>query len=211
MGRFFLILACTLLLATPVRAQSDAPYELSFEEARMAQAKLYGLLYKISIVDGKIGPETRTAISRWQAHHGQPVTGYLTKQQYEYLAGVDFGTFMYASVAASTDGAYAAVWSRKQRLYAEREALAACRNRSKSPEKCIVVNSATASDETEHWIAALHCKRGDDDDRLFHISVASARTREAAITEVRNMSAEDGYVRSQCELRTIVESRGRHQ
>jgi hypothetical protein len=58
-------------------ARSDVRY--SDREVADVQQGLRGLGYYSGMVDGNLGPETQTAIQRYQMEHQQPVTGLLDR------------------------------------------------------------------------------------------------------------------------------------
>ncbi len=67
---------------------AEWPYDekpLSYEQKAELQQLLTTAGYSTDGVDGRIGPNTRSALRRWQMNSGFPADGYATQEHLEYL------------------------------------------------------------------------------------------------------------------------------
>ena len=212
MLRILFVLAGLLFAGQSIAGDTD-PYEMSESDVQLAQTKLYGLNYAISEIDGKLGPETRKAIAKYQTIEGHPSTGIITEKEFKKLRDIDTTGTMWAALSSSTDGAYSSVWNRNSRSEAVREALNGCREKSSKPEKCITITERVnnSSSMEQGWIAAAHCPRSDDSTKPRYVSVMGRPKRALAVEGVFDLAMENGYSRDDCTLLTVIEVLGRHK
>jgi hypothetical protein len=206
-----------MLFSNIALAGDDDPYPLSADEIFIVQQQLYNLNYDVGSIDSKLGERTRGAITEWQTHKKMLATGFLTLKQYQQLKAVDTSVYRWGAVGGSTDGAYSSVWDQDTRAVAEEKAMAGCRSNSTTPEKCTlmrVFDLVTKKDD-EGWIAFVHCEKkqeGETKTTTFtDASLVARPAKDDAIKAAFAQSLQDGFVRSSCKLRTVIEALGRHQ
>ena len=104
---------------TPGRSLTDAGV------IREVQEKLYNLNYDISVLNGQMNEETRTAIREWQTNVKHEPTGELSDDELGELRSARIPT-TWGALAYAARGASAVVWSRPSRREAISAALADC-------------------------------------------------------------------------------------
>ena len=104
---------------------------------REVQEKLYNLNYDISVLNGQMTEETRTAIRLWQTIVKHEPTGELSEDELAELRGARIPT-TWGALAYAAKGASAVVWSRPSRQEAASAALADChKNAGRDPCKVV--------------------------------------------------------------------------
>ena len=104
---------------------------------REVQEKLYNLNYDISVLNGQMTEETRTAIRLWQTIVKHEPTGDLSEDELAELRGARIPT-TWGALAYAAKGASAVVWSRPSRQEAASAALADChKNAGRDPCKVV--------------------------------------------------------------------------
>lgn len=150
--------------ATPVVAQSALT---SPEVIREVQGQLYNLNYAISLTDGRLNPETREAIRKWQENTKRTATGDLTAADLAFLRSARIPV-VWGALAWNVRGASGVVWNRPSRSVAEQAALEQCRKNSKgsSCKSLAAANKACGAlgfytgrvRGTQHWGAYARIK-----------------------------------------------------
>ena len=74
--------------ATASTDEEDRALDLTLEEGTLVQHALGSLGFDPGLVDGHVGPKTRTALKAWQKEKGYPVTGRLSGEQLKVLMAV---------------------------------------------------------------------------------------------------------------------------
>ena len=207
-----ILLALTgLLFISPSFAGSSDPYEMSESDIELVQTKLYELNYGITAFDGKLGPETRRAITEYQEAKNHAATGIITEAEFKALQDADTSGLAWAALSSSTDGAYSSFWNQGSRTEAKRKALSGCREKSNDPEKCTTVTEPSVNTSDQGWIAAVQCRRSDDEGEHTRISVSSRTKRALAVEGAFDYATKGGYLRNDCTLLTAIDARGRHK
>lgn len=199
----FLLLSAQMVHAQIAGVFSSIDFEKFYKDVQTA---LYNENMDIN-PDGKPGPQTRSAISKWQSLYDYPGTGELTDEQLKQLVTRSFADYAWAAVGSSTDGAFFSVWNRADRLTAETEARKGCIEKSNKPENCIVLRSFSNSTKGFGWIASVQCegKKGK------YISGTAGSERDEVISRAFDNAKNDGFSRDLCTLKTVIEARGRHK
>lgn len=210
MLRILFVLA-GLFFAGPSIAGGTDPYKMSESDIQLVQTRLYMFNYDISEIDGKLGPETRKAIAKYQERISHPSTGIITEEEFTRLEKLDATGGTWAALSSSTDGAYSSVWSQSSRSKAERKAETGCLEKSNTPEKCTTIAAVTFHSSDQGWIAAVRCSRSDNDSELSYISLAQGDSKAHAVGNAFEPVAGKGYSRDDCRLLTAIETRGRHK
>jgi peptidoglycan hydrolase-like protein with peptidoglycan-binding domain len=125
------------LPAAPGRALTDAGV------VREVQERLYNLNYEISVLNGQLSEETRTAIRDWQKNTKHEPTGELTEDELTELRNVRIPS-TWGALAYAARGASAVVWNRPSRQEAVSAALTDCRSRA-GRDNCKVVTAAESA------------------------------------------------------------------
>lgn len=107
---------------------------------REVQEKLYNLNYDISVLNGQMSEETRTAIRQWQTNTQREVTGELSEDELAELRTVRIPT-TWGALAYAARGASAVVWNRPSRQEAASAALTDCHSNA-GRDNCKVVTAA---------------------------------------------------------------------
>ena len=68
-----------------VAAWREEEHPLSYAQKVELQGLLTAAGYSTDGVDGKLGPNTRSALRRWQIEAGFPADGYATLEHLEFL------------------------------------------------------------------------------------------------------------------------------
>jgi hypothetical protein len=106
---------------------------------REMQEKLYNLNYDISVINGQMTEETRTAIREWQAIVKHEATGDLTEDEIAELRSARIPT-TWGALAYAARGASAVVWNRPSRQEAASAALTDCHTNA-GRDSCKVVTA----------------------------------------------------------------------
>lgn len=209
MVRALLALLFFFIVAPVAHAQQA---NLTTDEVLAIQHKLFEYGYSmVGIPDGKIGPNTREAISKWQERKGLAVTGVLTREEADFLISLDFPTgWLWGALSASTDDAYQAYWNYSSGVAAYKDALVGCRNRSNSPQKCAVV-AGFADEDGPSWLAAVRCNQDEGAVKRVGIAITSSPSRERAIENAFNAEIMEGYYRGNCWLLALIAADGSHE
>ena len=104
---------------------------------REIQERLYNLNYDISVLNGQLTEETRSAIRDWQKNTKHEPTGELTQDELAELRNVRLPS-TWGALAYAARGASAVVWNRPSRQEAVSAALTDCRSRA-GRDNCKVV------------------------------------------------------------------------
>jgi Domain of unknown function (DUF4189)/Putative peptidoglycan binding domain len=107
---------------------------------REVQERLYNLNYEISVLNGQLTEETRTAIRDWQRNTKREPTGELTDDELAELRNARLPS-TWGALAYAARGASAVVWNRPSRQEAVNAALTDCRARA-GRDNCKVVTAA---------------------------------------------------------------------
>jgi uncharacterized protein DUF4189/putative peptidoglycan binding protein len=121
----------------PGRALTDAAV------VREVQERLYNLNYDISVLNGQLTEETRTAIRDWQKNTKHEPTGELSEDELTELRNVRLPS-TWGALAYAARGASAVVWNRPSRQEAVSAALTDCRSRA-GRDNCKVVTAAESA------------------------------------------------------------------
>jgi uncharacterized protein DUF4189/putative peptidoglycan binding protein len=121
----------------PGRALTDAAV------VREVQERLYNLNYEISVLNGQLTEETRSAIRDWQKNIKREPTGELTEDELAELRNTRIPS-TWGALAYAARGASAVVWNRPSRQEAVSAALADCHARAGRAE-CKVVTAAESA------------------------------------------------------------------
>ena len=188
-------------------AENGVPVQLTRDDITAVRSKLRDLDYDVKPA-GALDDAVRSAIREFLKNIGEPPADFLTSEQLARLKAIDTSSYLYAAVAASTDGKYAVVWNRKGHDQAESEAMSGCAAKSSKSDKCTVIARADAT--KEGWVAAVNCKRKDGRTTHTAVGLGGSRGRDRAI-EVAYSSARDmGQERKDCWLTAVVEASGLH-
>jgi peptidoglycan hydrolase-like protein with peptidoglycan-binding domain len=106
---------------------------------REVQEKLYNLNYDISVLNGQMTEETRTAIREWQGIAKHEPTGDLAADELAELRNTKIPT-TWGAMAYAARGASAVVWSRPSRQEAASAALTDC-HANAGRDNCKVVTA----------------------------------------------------------------------
>jgi peptidoglycan hydrolase-like protein with peptidoglycan-binding domain len=120
--------------SAPGRALTDAGV------VREVQEKLYNLNYDISVLNGQMNEETRTAIREWQTTAKREATGEMSDDDLTELRAARIPT-TWGALAYAAKGASAVVWNRPSRQEAASAALTDCHSNS-GRDSCKVVTAA---------------------------------------------------------------------
>ena len=110
---------------------------------REIQERLYNLNYDISVLNGQLTEETRSAIRDWQKNSKHEPTGELTEDELAELRNVRLPS-TWGALAYAARGASAVVWNRPSRQEAVSAALTDCRSRA-GRDNCKVVTAAESA------------------------------------------------------------------
>jgi Domain of unknown function (DUF4189)/Putative peptidoglycan binding domain len=110
---------------------------------REVQERLYNLNYEISVLNGQLTEETRSAIRDWQTNTKREATGQLTEDELTELRNARIPN-TWGALAYAARGASAVVWSRPSRQEAVSAALTDCRARA-GRDNCKVVTAAESA------------------------------------------------------------------
>lgn len=169
---------------------------------RDVQNRLYNLNYTLRSRNGRLTPETRAAIRKWQENVKQPVTGDMTEAQLALLRRAALPK-NWGALAYFTKGATATVWSRPTREAAERDALAQCRKNAGAA--CSVVTVAN------NICAALGFYNANVGGRQHWGVYASVRpTLGAATSNALDECRKNARAPNACGVRTTVCADGSH-
>lgn len=207
----YVTVVLSAVFAASVLAQDATPYSMSPDEVRLVQKKLYELNYDPGPVDGVLTERTRSEIARWQETSKRPSTGSLTKEEFDYLANIDTSRWVWASIAGSTDGISFAVWNQNSRAESEAQVLPDCRRRSSEPNQCRVSSMSSSASEQEGWIAFVLCTRREGHGERVSMTVDGGRSRSGTIDGAYEYLTSKGFSRSNCTVKAVVETRGRHK
>ena len=202
--RILLVLALQFISPVMLHAQDD-PYPMEEYEVWLLQHQLYELNYDIGVIDGKFGKKTRSAVADWQRQRELTVTGVPTKEQFDYLTGLDLPSGQWAAISSATSGAFSAVWSRSSRAEAENDAESGCEARASG--ECVTITDVSFNSADYAWIAAVRCKNYNYE----YTAVVNGTSRSEAENKAFKRASNKGYARSDCELREVIEARGRHK
>ena len=106
---------------------------------REIQERLYNLNYTISVLNGQLTEETRSAIRDWQKSAKREPTGELTEDELAELRNTRIPS-TWGALAYAARGASAVVWSRPSRQEAVSAALTDCHARA-GRDECKVVTA----------------------------------------------------------------------
>jgi hypothetical protein len=110
---------------------------------REVQEKLYNLNYEISVLNGQLTEETRSAIRDWQKNIKHEPTGELSEDELADLRNAKIPT-TWGALAYAARGASSVVWNRPSRQEAVSAALTDCRERA-GRDNCKVVTAVENS------------------------------------------------------------------
>jgi peptidoglycan hydrolase-like protein with peptidoglycan-binding domain len=110
---------------------------------REVQERLYNLNYDISVLNGQLTEETRSAIRGWQKSAKREPTGELTEDELIELRNTRIPT-TWGALAYAARGASAVVWNRPSRQEAVSAALTDCHARA-GRDECKVMTAIDAS------------------------------------------------------------------
>jgi peptidoglycan hydrolase-like protein with peptidoglycan-binding domain len=209
MVRTLFALMLFLIIAPTARAQEAT---LTSSEVWAIQEKLFELGFtKVGFPDGKIGPNTRAAISQWQKHNNLGVTGILVREAADYLLELPMPTGMtWGAVSASTDAGYGANWNYSSGLEAYKAALNRCQNESNFPYKCTTI-AGFANKTGTQWIVAIKCDQETSTTDYDGIAVASAGSYSEAYDSALKLETDHGYYSNNCYQLIAVAADGSHQ
>jgi peptidoglycan hydrolase-like protein with peptidoglycan-binding domain len=110
---------------------------------REVQEKLYNLNYDISVLNGELTEETRSAIRDWQKVAKHEPTGELSEDELTELRGARIPT-TWGALAYAARGASAVVWNRPSRQEAASAALTDCHSNA-GRDTCKVVTAVEST------------------------------------------------------------------
>lgn len=196
-------------IAPPAKAQEAS---LTYDEIWKIQEKLFELGFpKVGFPDGKIGPNTREAIRRWQARNNLDMTGILVREAADYLLDLPMPTGMtWGSVSASTDAGYGVNWNYSSGLESYKSALSRCQNNSNYPHKCTTIAGFANSTGTQ-WVVAIKCDQDTSSTTRDSIAVASAGSYSQAYDNAMEMETDSGYYSSNCYQLVAIAADGSHE
>lgn len=205
------LFALMLFFIVPPTARAQEA-SLTSSEVWAIQAKLFELGFtKVGFPDGKIGPNTREAIRKWQAHHNLAVTGILVREAADYLLELPMPTGMrWGAISASVDSGYGANWNYSSGLEAYKAALKVCQTKSNNPYKCTTM-AGFANTTGSQWVVAIRCEQESSTVESDGIAVAVAGTYSDAYDLALKLETDDGYYSNNCYQLIAIAADGSHE
>ncbi|MBP9711161.1 MAG: peptidoglycan-binding protein [Candidatus Pacebacteria bacterium] len=195
---------------TPPASASEAI--LSTDDIYSIQFTLFELGYPVvGLPDGKIGPNTRTAIAKFQKNIEHAVTGVLTQEEADYLIELPIPTSMkWGAISASVDAGYGATWNRTSGIDAYNVAQGMCHSKSNYPNKCVTI-AGFSNNTGVQWIVAVKCDQETSTTEYDGIAVAAAGSYSEAYDNALKMKTDGGYYSSNCYQLVSIAADGSHE